>query len=279
MTKHIIRSIYTPRKGRPMSVIVFASGGGNNLKAAIDLAKKEPTLLSIDLVVTDRLGIKAIDIAKENRIPVIAKDFEKECGIWSECKKDLIKIEAYNKCAIDFHNKILDLIIEIEKERNKRFDLVVLSYHRWIHGNLLEYFRDRTINQHSGDLTIMDSKRNFQRKYRGINPVLMALNSGDKRTRTSTFLVNEGHDTGEILCQGAWVTYNGPKTVTKDSAWIHEVIQKEQSDWTSLTFALREISKGNFGIAKNFFHKDGSRVISYKGELLSYGGIDLDNNK
>ena len=75
-----------------------------------------------------------------------------------------------------------------------------------------------------------------------------------KKTRTSTFLVREGHDTGEILCQGPWVTHTGSLPVAKDTAWEHEVIQKQQSDWPSLTFALKHIAQGEYGIMENEFH-------------------------
>jgi folate-dependent phosphoribosylglycinamide formyltransferase PurN len=270
--------LYSPFKDHPMSVIVFASGGGNNLKTVIYLAKKQPTLLSVDLVVTDRLKIKAIEIAKYYGIPVIAREFEKECGIWSDCKDDAKKALDYHKRALGFHNSVLVEIQKLEKERNRQFDLVVLSYHRWIHGRLLEYFRNRIINQHAGDLTVMVSEKQNVRKYVGINPVLLALRNGEKRTRTSTFLVNEGHDSGEILCQGSWVTYRGVIPVTKESAWDHECIQKKQSDRQSLIFALTEIALGNFGIAKDVDNVSGSRAVFYKGKPLSYGGIDLEQN-
>lgn len=271
-----LKLLYRPRKNTPMSVIVFASGSGGNLQAAINLSQKYPLLLSIDLVVTDRLGIKAITIAQRHHIPVLAYDFEKKCGVWAESKNDPISAKKYENCAVQFHNHVLQDIQQLERKRDKKFDFVVLSYHRWIQGNLLTQFNLRMINQHAGDLTVMDSTTN-ERKYRGINPVLMALSAGEKRTRTGTFIVTEGHDTGEILSSGPWVNYTGSYPATKQSAWQHEQKQKRESDWQSLSFALVEIAKGRFSIAVDRFHTDGCRVIYYKEKPLPYGGVDLSD--
>ncbi|HCM82638.1 MAG: Methionyl-tRNA formyltransferase [Microgenomates group bacterium GW2011_GWC1_43_11] len=267
--------LYKPRQNNPMSVIVFVSGGGGNLQAAVDISQRYPTLLSIDLIVTDRLGIKAIAIAKSYHIAVLAYDFEKECGIWAKCKNNPTKAKKYESCAVRFHNHILQDIQELERKRGKKFNFVVLSYHRWIQGDLLSYFNLRMINQHAGDLTVMNSTTH-ERKYRGINPVLMALSAGEKKTRTCTFIVTEGHDTGEILSIGPWVTYTGPFPVTTQSAWEHELKQKRESDWPSLSFALFEIAKGNFSLDVDKSHSDGCRIVYYKEKALPYGGVDLE---
>lgn len=272
------KAIYTPKVGKVMSVIVFASGGGGNLKAAINLSLKKHHLLKVALVVTDRLNIPAIDIAAAYGIPVLAYDFEKECGRWADCKSDRKKSQNYQKAATKFHDNVLEKIRALERENNTPFDLVVLSYHRWIHGKLLDYFAGRIINQHAGDLTVMLDSDVKVRKYRGINPVLMALTAGERKTRTSTFLVRNNHDGGEILCQGPWVEYTETYPVTKKTAWDHEVIQKKESDWPSLTFALTEIAQGHFGVAAKK-HSDQCHIITYKEKPLPYGGVDLAHFK
>lgn len=271
---NIIKPLYTPSE-RPMHVIVFASGGGGNLQAAIDLSLRSPHLIKVGLVVTDRMGINAIKIAQKYKIEVLASDFEKACGKWHECKDNPEKRYQYQQAGIMWHNTVLDRIISIEKNKKYPFNFVVLSYHRWIHGNLLNYFADRIINQHAGDLTILDNDKT--RKYIGIDPVFLALKKGELKTRTSTFLVREGHDTGEILCQGPFVTYTGEKPVTKKQAWKHEQKQKRKSDWPSLTFALQHIAEGDYGIIKNVFHPAGGNILTFKNKKLSYGGIDLEN--
>lgn len=257
-----------------MRIIVFASGGGGNLHAAIRLSIEKPNLIQVGLVITDRPEIPAISIAKEFSIPVFTYNFEKECGIWSECQKDAMKAKLYKHKAKEFHNRVLKDIISFEQKNNTKFDLTVLSYHRWIHGNLLDYFNERMINQHSGDLSVMSEDNPTTRKYIGINPVLMALLDGVKKTRTSTFLVRNSHDGGEILCQGPWVSYKGPYPVTKKSAWKHELIQKKESDWPSLTFALCSIAMGKYGLTSRS-HNDGSKILTHDNTMLPYGGVDL----
>lgn len=260
-----------------MNVIVFASGGGGNLKAVIDLSIKRPSLVKVGLVVTDRLGIPAIDIAKSYDIPVYAFDFEKICGVWAQCKKTEKKARKYSECAISFHNNVLKEIKKLEIQKKESFDLVVLSYHRWIFGDLLDYFKGRIINQHAADLTVMKPEKQQERRYIGINPVLYALTNNEKRTRTSTFLVRDGYDNGEVLCQGPWVHYNGPLPATFISAHEHELVQKRESDWPSLTFAVEGIANGFFSVSNSQHHKDGCKVVFYKNRKLPYGGVDLSN--
>ena len=259
-----------------MNVMVFASGGGGNLQAAIDVSKNHPELIKIGLVVTDRFKIKAIEIAKNYNIPVIAKDFETECGIWQKCKSNKKKRLKYRDCAIKFHDGILKEILNYEKKLSLKFNLAVLSYHRWIHGKLMRHFKLKTINQHAGDLQVINPGNSWARAYRGINPVLLALKKGEKKTRTSTFLVNSGHDTGEILCQGPWVKYRGVHPVTKKSALNHEMIQKKESDWPSLKFALLGIARGYFSVSINNKYPDGCKKVFFKNMPLPYSGIDIE---
>ena len=267
-----LKPIYVFNPNKPMHIAAFVSGGGGNLQAELDVQKQFPNLVSVDLVIADRLGTVAIEIAKKNGIMYIEKDFEAKCGVWRDVKGDKKASQKYIESSIQFHNEILEEIIEFE-ERFNEIDLAVLSYRRWIHGKLLDYFKDRMINQHAGDLTIFNNEGS--RKYIGINPVYDALKKGERYTRTSTFLVNDGHDAGEILSQGPKVFFYG-KEINKEIAYKHELKQKEFSDWPSIKFAIKEISLGNYSIAKNMFHRDGSRILFYKNEMLPYGGIELD---
>lgn len=271
----ILSPIYTPKKGKPMNVIVFASGGGGNLKAVIDVSIKKPSFLKVGLVITDRLGIPAIDIARSYNIPVFAYDFEKTCGVWAICKKNEKSTQQYTECAKTFHNMVFKHIKELEQKKKESFDLIVLSYHRWVFGDILSHFKNRIINQHAADLTVMREDNKKERKYIGINPVLYALIAGENRTRTSTFLVQDGYDNGEVLCQGPWVKYTGVLPPTKKSAYDHEFIQKKESDWPSLTFAIEGIAQGHFSILSSELHPDGCQTIYYKDKKLPYVGVDL----
>ncbi|PIR83840.1 hypothetical protein COU18_02045 [Candidatus Kaiserbacteria bacterium CG10_big_fil_rev_8_21_14_0_10_51_14] len=274
---HILpsRPLYIPQANDPMRLVVFASGGGGNLKACLDFSGAFPHLAKVVLVVTDRFGIPAIDIAKEAGIPVISRDFDAECGVWLSCKDNPTVAEQYRSKAERLHDEITEEIISLEK-KEKKIDFAVFSYHRWVHGKFLKYFHERIINQHAADVSIFN--RDGTRKYIGINPVLAALQDGEKKTRTSTFLVREGHDTGESLCQGPWVTFEGELPVSKESAYEHEVKQKRQSDWPSLKFALRGLSEGKFALAENEAHADGCKVVLYNNVPLAYAGYDINDD-
>jgi len=267
--------IYKPVKNKPMNIAVFASGGGNNLLTAIKIAHLSLGKICVCLVVTDRLAIPAIDIAKSHGIPVIAKDFEKECGVWGECKNDPIKAQRYRMAGERFHDAILEQMLDHENIAHETIDLIVLSYHRLIQGKLLRHFNHRIINQHPGDLTIMQGAENKQRKYVGLSPVFDALRDGNSKTRTVNFLVGEGCDDGEILCSGPWVTYKGKVPVTRESALLHEMCQKKMSDRPCLMSVLIAIAEGRLGISIDDRHPDGRYVTMLDNKKLPYGGYDL----
>lgn len=270
--------IYHPVKNRPMNVAVFASGGGNNFLTAIDTARSSRGKIRICLLVADRIGIPAIVIAQSHRIPVIAKDFEKECGVWKICKNDSVKAQHYHAAGERFHDEILEQILAYQRVMKEAIDLVVLSYHRLIRGKLLTYFTHRMVNQHPADLTVMRNPKHKQRKYVGLSPVFDALRDGNRRTRTTNFLVREGCDNGEILCSGPWVDYQGDLPVTRNSSLEHEIRQKKLSDRPCLRFVLLGISEGHFGIHRTRHHADGSNVIMYNERPLPYGGFEISKN-
>lgn len=261
---------------RPLNVVVFASGGGGNLRAAIRLAVRRPDLVRIGAVVTDRLGIPALRIAEAAGIPTIARDFEQSCARWADVRDDPAAAATYRRRARDFHDRVLDDLMRIEASTGAEFGLAVLSYRRWIHGNLLTHFADRMINQHPADLAAL--RPDGIRRYTGIGGLRHALEAGEPRTRTSTILVGDGHDTGEVLCQGPWIETRGTTSVSPDVVDRHEHEQKQVSDWPSLTFALAEIAQGAFAVADDEQFPDGCRVLYHRGRRLPYGGVDLDGH-
>lgn len=270
-----IEPVYIPDTNKPMNIAVFASGGGGNLCAVINLAEKFSQEMKVQLVVSDSLNIPAIDIARANGISVIARGFEKECGSWQDYKSTPELASQYHERAELFHDAILEEIFEHEKMLNVEIDLVILSYHRWIRGKLLRHFDGRMINQHPADLTVMENSHPQQRKYVGLSPVFSALKDGQRQTRTCNFLVRDGQDNGEILCAGPWVSYDGSEPVTKQSAQQHEMRQKEKSDWPCISYVTKAISEGRYAIHTIDRHPDGCHVVLLNQEPLPYGGVDL----
>jgi folate-dependent phosphoribosylglycinamide formyltransferase PurN len=270
-----MNKIYTPKEDRPMSIVFFASNSEVNLQALHRMSKTNPKLVSVDLVVTDRDGIGAIAYANKHAIPVLTQNFSKMCGSFSKVNADPVKFRKYTECAMRFHNMLLKKIKVFEHKRGYKFDLAVLSYYRWIHGDLLKYFSNRMINQHPADLSVFE-KDGVTRKYIGIDPAYLSIRDGKNKTRTSTILVRQGHDAGEILCQGPWCQYKGPHPITTKLAAEHERKQEIVSDIPSLEFAVGHIAKGNFAISDKK-NKDGTCVLFFKGKRLPYKGVDLDS--
>lgn len=268
------KPIFVPRRDRPMQVVFFASGGPGNLRAALDVADELPELIRVGLVVTDRPAIPSIELAASRGIPFITRCFEDECGRWADARGDAARESRYRAAAESFHDRMLGLIRLEEERRGAPFDLAVLAYRRWIHGSLLRYFEERMINQHPGDLSVM-SADGLTRRYIGLDPVMAALSAGERRTRTSTFVVRPGPDSGEILCQGPWAEF-GRQALTREAARAHENLQKEQSDWPSLKAALVGIARGAFGLALEARHPDGNKVVIFDGVDQPYSGVGLN---
>ncbi|CAE6859739.1 Phosphoribosylglycinamide formyltransferase [Paraburkholderia nemoris] len=264
-------SIFTAESGRPMRVVFFASGGPANIETALALASTFPDKLNVDLVVTDRPGIPAIDIACRYRVPTIVGDF----GAFSQGVKADPESIRYRKIRCDFHESLHEKIRAFEQLHDIQFDLAVLAYRLVIEGSLLARFANRAINQHPADLSLLDSSG--KRCYVGIGGHRRQIENGHGYVRTSTILINETADAGEILVQGPPLQFQGARG-DHEAIRQHEIAQKVVSDRPALRFALAAIASGCFSLADETRHADGSRVVLYSGEPLNYGGVQLNSH-
>lgn len=257
-----LQRLFEPRVGDPMRVAFFASGGPGNLQAAFDVEDREPRLLHVEVVVADRHGIPALELAASRKRPTIVRDFRRLAGPAGA--------PGYAAGREAVHDDILAALMRIERAGGYRCDLAVLAYRRIITGSLLRRFHDAAINQHPADLTVRDA--NGRRRYTGIEGLRVSIADGQRRTRTSTILAGPEVDGGEIICQG-------PSVVVEDRATpvdVHEALQKRHSDWPSLRFALRAIASGDVALSLDARHPDGRRIVVYRGAEMGYGGVDLD---
>ncbi len=253
-----------------MNVVFFVSGSGGNLSAALRLQDNNKELFEIKLIITDRPNIKSIEIAKKHKIPYKIYDFKSFCGD-SPLINPKINPEEYWYKSEKLHDKVYTDILNFEKNNTLKFDLAVLTYRRIIKGKLLHYFKNRMINQHPGDLTVKNQKG--ERKYIGMNAVSLALHD-NSRTRTSTIMVRNSMDSGEILCQGPWVVNKIKGTLSKSEIEAHENVQKEKSDWPSIQFAIEGISRGHFYLSQNT-NNEKLKDVKYKQVTLPEGGYSI----
>lgn len=255
----------------PMRVAVLASGSGGNLGAVSRLAERRPDLIDLALVASDRPSCAAVTFARERGLPVIAREFRRACGRASDASTPAEQ-EAYAARARRFHDLMDDDIDRFERDHG-RLDLIVLAYGRWIHGRLLQRWEGRMINQHPADLSILDARG--RRALTGNNPVLAALRLGVEHVRTSTFLVDEGQDTGGIVCQGPPVSTAGFDATQRDADAL-ELVQKRQSDWPSLICALVTIARGVIALDASRRGPDDSPCFRFLGSELPFGGLDVE---
>jgi len=211
-------------------------------------------------------------VGRRHGVPVWPGDFEAECGVWRECRTDGDR-QRYRRRARAFHDRLAARMQRFGA-RHGEIDLVVLAYHRWIHGTFLEAFHQRVVNQHPGDLTVRTASSG--RALVGMDPVGLALRSGAVTTRTSTFLVDDTHDGGPVLALGPPVAYPGPWPPSAADVQAQERRQKRLSDRPALRAAVTALAAGRLGVDPTARHDDGSAVIRLDGHPTAPGGLRLD---
>jgi phosphoribosylglycinamide formyltransferase-1 len=256
---------------RPLRIAVLVSATGANLTTLCELQREEPGHLEVVLVASDRTDSPALDVARQNDVPAWPGNFAAECGSWRACADDEDR-RRYRERATGFHDR-LDARIAGFEAAHGEIDLIVLAYHRWIHGRLLERFAGRMINQHPADLSRLTA--DGTRAYVGLDPVGDALRAGEPATRTSTFLVDDSHDGGALLAQGPWVPYAGPRPPSTGQVAAHEASQKRRSDRPALRATIAALAAGRLAVDRGRKHPDGSPAVLVDGRPVPLGGLQV----
>ncbi|MGW0330825.1 formyltransferase family protein [Streptomyces sp. NPDC003011] len=251
--------------GAPLRIGVLVSATGANLRTLIDMRRAEPARYEVALVASHGTRSAALDVAREHGIEAWPGDFDAHCGTASRATGPAERA-AYRRRARQWHDG-LDARIAAWETDNGPLDLVVLAYHRWIEGDLLTRYHGRMINQHPGDLAVLDDTH--RRALTGNDPVAVAMDLGHSTTRTSCFLVDESHDGGAVLCQGPPVPV---RAGTGPAAQERE--QKRLSDRPCLEWTVRAFASGSLALSAST-HPDGSRVVLVDGVATPLGGRRL----
>lgn len=237
-------------KFEDFSWVGFGSGSGTNLRECAKVIKPR-------LIFSDKEGAGLLTLEE-----------------LADVEKRVLKKEEGEK-SIDYNERILDSLKKYEKEHNFTIDLIVLGgYMRLIKEPLLSAFKDKIINVHPADLSILNE--DGSRKYIGGNAVYDAIKTGETKTRSSVILVDKGEDHGEILTQGPEVKLV-PKLLEKhggkEYAKIHQEGQKEISDWPALTTALRMIAEGRIKLGTEKSHFNEWRKVYVDDRAIAYDGF------
>ncbi len=243
-----IKPIYKPSKDKPLNLVVFGSGSGTNLEAFLrasrELVNEEgKPLFRVRAIFTDRL-CRLHEIAEIERIPLIYHSF-------LTFFKDSKVLDRHDfKMRVDYDQVNVRLIDNLALEHQFSVDLIFLAgYMRLTFPPLLNRFKNKILNVHPADLTVID--KTGSRLHIGDNAVFDALVSGEKRTRSSVILVDEKVDHGPILVSGPWVDYEEGYPVTFKRAAFHQEKQKLNSDWPASIKAVELIATGRLALDNN----------------------------
>ena len=245
------RLLFDPKR-KPMRVACFMSGSGTNVRKIIEhqMRLKEETGMppfKVVLISTDNPESNAEIIAKETSIPLVVNDIKKFYG--NRDIRDKSTREEYDQ-------KTLGMI------KPFKIDVIALGGYAWfITKPLLS--RYLIINVHPADLSVTE---NGKRKYVGLHdaPPRKAILAGEKFLHSSTHIVREKVDYGEVLLISKSVKVELPYGITiedlkkpenekllKRIAKEHQNKLKEFGDWEIFPLTLQWIAEGRFGIDEN----------------------------
>ncbi len=246
----MLTPLYTPGTSGPMRVAGFMSGSGTNLVKILERQaelEKRPggSPFRIVVIFSDNPASNASRIGSEHGVPVIVEDilaFYRARG--HETKKDL-------SLRPDFDRRIVELLAPYEVD-----GVVLAGYMCVVTGPLLQAFAGRIINVHPADLRILEAGR---RKYTGDNAVRDAIRAGEPAVHSTTHIVREEVDGGEILMISDPVPVELPPGVgfqdltraeglekLNEIADQHQDRLKRAGDWIVLPATLERLSLGRY---------------------------------
>ena len=245
--------LYDPKKGRKMRVACFMSGSGTNAKRILERSLKPDSRYEVTLIFTDvrdnrlkRSGdklCKAKEISEEYDIVYVyedIRDFYRSKG--HKTRRDL-------SLRPEFDSRVLKKIAPYE------IDLIALAgYMSITTWPLLESYSGRIINVHPADLSIME---NDERKYVGIHAVREAIRAGESELRSTTHIVREKVDYGEILVVSEPLSVCLPTnfvSLQEDDESLKRIVDehqerlKERGDWVIYPLTIQMIAEGKFSL-------------------------------
>jgi len=263
------RLIFDPSEFGRMRVACFMSGSGTNVTKIIEYEhelrnKFGNCPFETVVIFTDNEGSKAQILSERFGLPCVCRDileFYKARG--HDTKHDLSLRPEYDTETVGFLVKY------------RAHAIALCGYMSILTHPLLKGFGDRIFNVHPADLSLR--RENGTRKYVGAHAVLDAILGGEKLLYSTTHIVREEVDHGEILMRSMPIPVSYPRGMTpqelgkpenraklEEMARFHQEQLKEKGDWFIYPLTLRMISEGRYGI-------DPSGNIYVDGKLMPFG--------
>jgi folate-dependent phosphoribosylglycinamide formyltransferase PurN len=254
--------LYNPDKGT-MQVAGLMSGSGSNLQKIIDmelqLQEKNIHPYHVAVIFTDNAESNAVKIGRDYNIPVIVRDIKSFYKHHGKPLKDL-----------ELRAKFDEETVKALKPHN----IVVAAYAGYMSiatKPLINAFLG--INVHPADLSIKNS--DGARKYTGDHAVRDAILAGEKYIRSSTHIIEDKVDYGQILIMSAPLAVILPHNfdasrpeIVKEVEQFNQNRLKERGDWIIFPKTLIEIANGNFS-------RDSSGIIFHNDKAL-FNGLKLE---
>lgn len=230
--------LYSPQK-EPMRIAGFMSGSGSNIQKLLERQKKfEDSLFKVVVLFSDNAESNAVKIGKENNLPVIISDI-----------KSFYKARA---------KKYSDMSTREEYDTETVYALKPYSIHIIAYGGYMRIASTALvcahlgINIHPADLTIeVDGKR----AYTGAHAVAKAINKGEKYLRSTTHIVTEQLDQGQILMLSSPLEVIAGQTPEE-----HQNKLKEMGDWKIFPKTIEYIAQGRYAIQAGQLYFDGKPI-------------------
>ncbi len=241
--------IYSPST-RPMSIAVFLSGKGTNLKALIEKQKKDgSSRAKIDIVFTNVPNCLGAKLAEKEGIEVIS--------LSSKSYFKYIKASpSSEKYRIYYDAAVLSLLDQVSSP-----DIIVLAgYKRRLSSIFFERFENRIINMYPGDIT----KQYLQK---GKPAYLQALEKGEKEIRCSVYIQKEKERFGPLI------SLSDPISLEKINSSDEELVAKkirEEGEWLVLPYVIYDlIALGRVSVdSNNFVYIDDKPVNPQKNLII-----------
>ena len=118
-----------------------------------------------------------------------------------------------------------------------RPDLIICTGWMWIIGEpLISSYGGKIINVHPADLSILGE--GGIPKYRGVNAVEKAIQSGERELRSTIHYVSKKVDCGQVICLSPHVFH---VQLEKSASW-HQEQMKNLCDGPAMRFALEKLT-------------------------------------